>query len=76
MVKMMLGAAIGYALLPLDLIPDWIPVVGQLDDFVIVPVLIRIALRLTPAEVIRECRDKVHKRHLNPQRRAGCTAGM
>lgn len=76
MARVMLGAAIGYALLPLDLIPDWIPVIGYMDDLIIVPALVYIALRRIPTEVVRECRESVHKRHSSPQRKAGCTAGM
>jgi uncharacterized membrane protein YkvA (DUF1232 family) len=52
----LLGCAIGYALLPFDLIPDAIPVLGHLDDAVIVPGLIWLALRRVPRDVIAECR--------------------
>jgi uncharacterized membrane protein YkvA (DUF1232 family) len=54
--KFFLALAIGYFFLPFDLIPDWIPVIGQLDDFVVVPLLILIAYKLTPREVIESCR--------------------
>lgn len=57
--KWLLGLAVGYALLPFDLIPDFIPVIGHLDDVIIVPVLILLALKLIPAEIIVECRAKV-----------------
>jgi uncharacterized membrane protein YkvA (DUF1232 family) len=67
--KVLLGAAVGYALLPFDLIPDWIPVIGHLDDFLIVPGLVRIALRCIPADVVRECRQKVRDQHESPQHR-------
>jgi uncharacterized membrane protein YkvA (DUF1232 family) len=52
-----LGSAIAYAVSPIDLIPDFIPVVGHLDDVIIVPTLIWIALRLVPKDVIAECRN-------------------
>ena len=56
--KWLLGIAVGYALLPFDLIPDFIPVIGHLDDLIIVPALIIIALKMVPREVVEECRHK------------------
>ena len=55
--KTCLGLAIGYALLPFDLIPDFIPVIGHLDDALIVPGLVLLALRLVPEDVKTECRQ-------------------
>jgi len=51
--------AIGYLLLPFDLIPDFIPLLGQLDDMVIIPLFIYVALKLTPASVIAACRESI-----------------
>jgi uncharacterized membrane protein YkvA (DUF1232 family) len=53
-----LGAAIAYVLSPIDLIPDFIPVIGHLDDVILVPLLIWFALRLIPTDVIDECRKQ------------------
>ncbi len=61
--RCLLGAAIGYAISPVDLIPDWIPVVGYLDDLLIVPALVFVALRLIPKEVIAECRRDSRDSH-------------
>jgi len=54
--KALLGLAVGYALLPFDLIPDFLPVIGHLDDLIIVPGLVWLALRLIPPAVMAECR--------------------
>ncbi len=56
--KALLGLAVGYVLLPFDLVPDFIPVLGQLDDAIIVPALALLALRMAPPEAVTECRAK------------------
>ncbi|MBI4971698.1 MAG: DUF1232 domain-containing protein [Planctomycetes bacterium] len=56
--KFLLGLAIAYALSPIDLIPDFIPVIGHLDDVVIVPLLVVLALKLIPKNIIEDCRLK------------------
>lgn len=55
--KLCLWLAIGYLLLPFDLIPDFLPFIGQLDDMVVVPGLIYLALQATPDAVIQACRQ-------------------
>ena len=54
----MLLLVAAYAISPLDLIPDFIPVFGYLDDLIIVPAGIGLALRLIPAEVMLEARER------------------
>lgn len=53
--RWLLAAAIAYALSPIDLIPDWLPLVGHLDDVIIVPALLYLAMRLVPDAVREEC---------------------
>jgi uncharacterized membrane protein YkvA (DUF1232 family) len=57
--RVLLAAAVGYLLMPFDLIPDWIPVVGHLDDALIVPGLAFLALRMVPRDVVAECREQM-----------------
>ncbi len=56
--KILLGAALGYAIWPLGLVPDFIPIVGYVDDIVIVPVLVCIALRRVPDHAVDACRRR------------------
>ena len=54
--KILAAVAVGYALSPLDLIPDFIPVIGLLDDIIILPFLIALIIKLIPAELFAKCR--------------------
>lgn len=54
-----LGAVVvAYALSPIDLIPDFIPVLGILDDLLLVPIGLAVVIRLTPGDVMEECRKR------------------
>lgn len=60
--RLTIGAALAYAASPVDLIPDWFPVIGHLDDLIVVPALIYLGIRRVPDEVIRDCRARVGTR--------------
>ncbi len=70
-----LGACIvAYALSPIDLIPDFIPVIGYLDDLVLVPLGLLLMLRLIPAEVLAEHRAAAAGLAERPVSHAGAAA--
>ena len=54
--KLLAGLTVAYALSPIDLIPDFIPVLGYLDDLMLLPALVALTIRLVPAGVMDECR--------------------
>ena len=54
--KVVAGLVVAYALSPIDLIPDFIPVLGYLDDVILVPLGILLALKLIPADVLAAAR--------------------
>lgn len=56
--KAFAGLVAAYAFSPIDLIPDFIPVLGYLDDLVLVPLGIALAVRMIPAEVMADCRAR------------------
>ena len=64
--KVLALAVAAYAFSPIDLIPDFIPVIGQLDDAVIVPLLVVLALKWTPKKIIDECRAKAKATQMVP----------
>lgn len=56
--KVVAAIAIVYALSPIDLIPDFIPVLGYLDDLIILPLLVAFTIRLIPADLFAQCRKQ------------------
>jgi uncharacterized membrane protein YkvA (DUF1232 family) len=69
--KLIAAGVVAYALSPLDLIPDFVPVLGYLDDLIIVPAGIALVLRLVPAEVLADCREQARLRADRPVSRVG-----
>jgi len=56
--KVIAAITVAYALSPIDLIPDFIPVIGMLDDVILLPGLIAIVIKLIPVEVFAQCRNE------------------
>jgi len=57
--KILIGITVGYLLSPIDLIPDFIPILGLLDDLIIVPALIALSIKLIPSVVIEDARKQL-----------------
>lgn len=56
--KVLAALTVAYALSPVDLIPDFIPVLGYLDDLIILPLLAALTVKLIPASILAECREQ------------------
>ncbi len=67
--KILAGCVIAYALSPIDLIPDPIPILGYLDDLLLIPLGIVALRKMIPEEVLRECRARVTEGCSEPKRR-------
>lgn len=72
--KIVAGAIAAYALSSIDLIPDFIPILGYLDDLIIVPLGILLAVRLIPAALMNEFRLLAAQREKRPASRSGLAA--
>jgi uncharacterized membrane protein YkvA (DUF1232 family) len=59
--KLFVGLLVAYAFSPIDLIPDFIPVLGYLDDLILLPVGIALAIRMIPEALWAECREKARE---------------
>lgn len=57
--KVIVGITIGYALSPIDLIPDFIPILGYIDDMIILPLLIWLSIQLIPLDIMEESKKKL-----------------
>lgn len=65
--KLLIIIIVGYALSPIDLIPDFIPVLGYLDDLVLIPLGIAMVLKMIPGPVMEEARLKASKLTTKPK---------
>lgn len=73
--KVFAGLVIAYAFSPIDLVPDFIPVLGYLDDLILVPLGIAIAIRMIPTAVLMEC-QKQAREDLSGERPVNRAAGV
>ncbi|MBN2260402.1 MAG: DUF1232 domain-containing protein [Clostridiales bacterium] len=60
--KAVIGVVLAYALSPIDLIPDFIPIIGYLDDLLLIPLGIMLAIKLLPDHILEECRREAEIR--------------
>jgi uncharacterized membrane protein YkvA (DUF1232 family) len=65
--KLLIAGIVAYAFSPIDLIPDFLPVVGFLDDLILIPIGIAIAVKLIPPEVLAECRARAKEAMQGPK---------
>ena len=59
--KLLVAGIVAYAFSPIDLIPDFVPVLGYLDDLILIPIGIAFAIRLVPHQVLAECRARAQE---------------
>ena len=72
--KAVAGAVAAYALSPVDLIPDFIPVLGYLDELIVLPLGIALAIRLIPPELMAQFRQQAARRGTRPRSLAAAAA--
>lgn len=73
--KMLVAGIVAYALSPIDLIPDFIPLLGYLDDLILIPLGIALAIKLVPPAVLEECRRRARD-NLQPGKPVNRAAGV
>jgi uncharacterized membrane protein YkvA (DUF1232 family) len=59
--KIIAGLTVAYALSPIDIIPDFIPILGYLDDLIILPSMVALAIKLIPPKVFAACRTEAEE---------------
>ncbi len=73
--RLFAGLIVAYALSPIDLIPDFIPVLGLLDEMILLPIMLTIAIRMIPAEVMSDARARADRHVSEGGRRPRSFAG-
>ena len=66
--KLLVAGIVAYAFSPIDLIPDFVPVLGYLDDLILIPIGIALAIKLVPHQVLAECRVRAQETTQNRKR--------
>ncbi len=59
--KLLVAGIVAYAFSPIDLIPDFVPVLGYLDDLILIPLGITLAIKMVPHSVLAECRTRAQE---------------
>ena len=59
--RLLIAGIVAYAFSPIDLIPDFVPVLGYLDDLILIPIGIALAIKLVPNSVLAECRARAQE---------------
>lgn len=72
--KLVVACVVAYALSPIDLIPDPIPVLGYLDDLILIPLGIKLALKMIPAQVMADCRMQAQTNMTNDRHKGWIAA--
>lgn len=63
--KLLVAAVAAYALSPIDLIPDFVPILGYVDDLILIPMGIALAIKMIPPAVLAECRAQAQRKLSN-----------
>ena len=72
--RVVIALVVAYAFSPIDLIPDFIPVLGYLDDMILLPLGVALAVRLIPANVLADCREQARQSVDKPANRVAALA--
>jgi uncharacterized membrane protein YkvA (DUF1232 family) len=63
--KLFVAAIVAYAFSPIDIIPDFVPVLGYVDDLILIPLGVALAVKMVPSSVLAECRARAQEIMLN-----------